>query len=281
MTFEINLQHFNLTDVLQFVSNTKKTGVIHVEGDTAGEVYFSEGLVVHAVDATCEGLDALFYMSCATSGKACFELHVEAPKQTISEDTGKLVETIEKRRIEFQKIKEHLPAMDSILAKTTRDLESGVALRRSDWQVLALIDGKRKLADVIAESKLGGYEAMKTIVWLKEKELVYEPEKAARVVTALVEYLNSFFAGFSKNGLIWFKRWASSSEENKEMANAMTVDEETMEMKVVSELSSEQVDFFIESFEEIVRTEGPKIYGKVLFRKKFDDFKEKLKKKEQ
>jgi len=281
MTFEINLQHFNLTDVLQFVLKTKKTGVIHVEGDTAGKVYFSKGLVVHAADATCEGLDALFYMSCATSGKASFELNVEAPKQTISEETGKLVETIEKRRIEFQKIKEHLPAMDSILAKTTRDLESGVALRRSDWQVLALIDGKRKVANVIAESKLGGYEAMKTIVWLKEKELVYEPERTARVVTGLVEYLNSFFASFGKNGLIWFKRWASSSEENKEIAGTMTVEEETMEMKVVSELSPEQADLFVESFEDIVQTEGPKIYGKVLFRKKFDDFKEKLRKKEQ
>jgi hypothetical protein len=281
MTFDIDLQDFNLTDVLQFILQTKKTGVVHVQSDSSGDIYFADGLVVHAANENSEGIDALFYMSCTTSGKASFEPNVEAPKQTISEDTGKLVETIEKRRLEFRTIKEQLPAMDSILAKRTRELESAVALRRTDWQILALIDGKRKLSEVIAESKLGGYEAMKTIAWLKENELICEPEKAARIVSRLVDYLNFFFVDFSRNGLIWYKRWASSSEENKVMADAMQVDEETMELSVNAELSVEQIDHFIKSFEDIVKAEAPKIYGKVLFRKKFDDFQAKLKAKEE
>lgn len=281
MTFEIDLQDFSLTDVLQFLLQTKKTGVVYVEGDSSGEIYFSEGFVVHAKNAVSEGLDALFEMSVAAAGKANFVPRVNAPKRTISEDTGKLVETIEKRRIEFQEVKENLPPMDSVFAKTTRDLESAVALRRSDWQILALIDGKRPLADVITGSKLGGYEAMKTIIWLKEKELIYEPEKAARVVSKLVTYLNLFFADFGKNGLIWFRRWASSTDANKEMAQVMSIDEDKMELTVRSELSPEQIDAFIKSFEEIVKAEGPKIYGKVLFRKKFDDFDAKLREPEE
>jgi hypothetical protein len=278
MTFEINLHDFNLTDVLQFVLNTKKTGVVHVEGGTAGEIYFANGLVVHATAAACEGIDALFEMSCTTSGKAKFEPRVEAPKQTVSEDTGKLVETIEKRRIEFETIKQNLPPMDSVWAKTTREPESAVALRRTDWQVLAMLDGKRTLSGVITESKLGGYEAMKTIVWLKEKGLIYEPGHAARVVSKVVNYLNFFFADFSKNGLIWYKRWLATTEGNEKIAGAITIDEETMEANVVSELTSKQIDDFIGSFEAIVKTEGPKIYGKLLFRKKFEDFQAKLRK---
>ena len=276
MTFEINLQDFNLTDVLQFVLNTKKTGVVHVEGETKGEIYFADGLVVHAANGTCEGVGALFNISFTSSGKASFEPHVEAPEQTISEDTGKLVETIEKRHIEFQTIKINLPPLTSVWAKTTKEPESAVAIRRTDWQVLAMIDGKRKLADVITESKLGGYEAMKTVVWLKEKRLIFEPEQAARIGSRVVGYLNAFFADFSKNGLIWFKRWVVSKEENTEIANAISIDEEIMEAKVVSELTSEQIDYFIRSFEEIAKTEGPKIYGKLLFRKKFEDFQSKL-----
>ncbi|MCK4940835.1 hypothetical protein KAS45_01970, partial [candidate division WOR-3 bacterium] len=164
----------------------------------------------------------------------------------------------------------------SVWAKTTKEPESAVAIRRTDWQVLAMIDGKRKLADVITESKLGGYEAMKTVVWLKEKGLIFEPEQAARIGSRVVGYLNAFFADFSKNGLIWFKRWVVSKEENTEIANAISIDEEIMEAKVVSELTSEQIDYFIRSFEEIAKTEGPKIYGKLLFRKKFEDFQSKL-----
>jgi hypothetical protein len=277
MTFNIDLQHFDLTDVLQFILHTKKTGVVHVKGESQGDVYFAGGLVVHAAEGTSEGIDALFYISCNASGSASFEPNVKAPKQTISEDTGRLVETIEKRRVEFKTIKEKLPAMDAVLGKATRELESAVALRRTDWQILALLNGKRKLSEVITESKLGGYEAMKTIVWLKEKDLICEPEQAARIVSKLVDYLNSFFADFSKNGLIWYKRWAASTEENNKMASAMRVDEETMELTVLAELNMEQIDHFIKSFEEIVQAEGPRIYGKVLFRKKFEDFQTRLK----
>ncbi len=276
MTFEIDLKDFNLTDVLQFVHSTKKTGVVHVEGETTGEVYFADGLVVHAVNGTNAGVEALFNMSFTSSGKARFEPLVEAPEQTISEDTGKLVETIEKRRIEFQTIKLNLPPLTSVWAKTTKEPDSAVAIRRTDWQVLAMIDGKRKLADVITESKLGGYEAMKTVVWLKEKGLIYEPAHAARIGSRVVGYLNAFFADFSKNGLIWYKRWVASRDENAEIAKAITIDEDTMETRVVSELTTDQIDYLIKSFEEIVKMEGPKIYGKLLFRKKYEDFQSKL-----
>jgi len=104
--------------------------------------------------------------------------------------------------------------------------------------------------------------------------------KSAAVVSRLVEYLDRFFADFGRNGLIWYKRWVSASDAHKQMANAMQVDEENMELKVEGELSVEQVGDFISSFEEIVKAEGPKIYGKVLFRKKFDDFQAKLRARE-
>lgn len=272
MTFEIGLQEFKLTDVLQFVLQTKKTGVVHVKGETSGEIYFADGLVVHALNESSEGIDALFNMSSMTSGTASFEPRVRAPKQTISEGTGKLVDTVEKRRVEFQTIKMKLPPMTSVWAKTTKDLESAVALRRTDWQVLAMIDGKRNLAGVIAESKLGGFEAMKTIVWLKEQGLIYEPEQAARTMSRLTKYLNLFFGSFSKNGLIWYKRWSVSTDDSRRIARAINVDEDTLETQVVSELNAADIAFFIKTFEVIVNTEGPKIYGKLLFRKKFQDF---------
>jgi hypothetical protein len=276
MTFEIGLQEFKLTDVLQFVLQTKKTGVVHVKGEREGEIYFADGLVVHALDDSSEGVDALFNMSSMTSGVASFEPRVRAPKKTISEGTGKLVETVEKRRVEFQTIKMKLPPMTSVWAKTTKELESAVALRRTDWQVLAMIDGKRRLSDVIAESRLGGFEAMKTLVWLKEQGLIYEPEQTARTMSRLTKYLNSFFSDFGKNGLIWFKRWSVSTDESKRIARAISIDEDTMETKVVSELNAEDIGYFTNAFEEIVNAEGPKIYGKLLFRKKFQDFAAKL-----
>jgi len=276
MTFEISLKEFKLTDVLQFLLFTEKTGVVHVSGELSGDVYFADGIVVHAEEETCEGIDALFNMSMITSGTAAFDPHVQAPKKTISEDAGKLVDTVEKRRVELQAIKKNLPPLDSIWAKATKEPESAVALRRTDWQVLAKIDGKRRISEVITESKLGGYEAMKTVVWLKDQGLIYEPEQVARTMSMMTKYLNLFMADFQRNGLIWFKRWSGNSEANKRIARAITVNEETLVVDVVSELNTSDIDYFIRSFEDIACTDGPKIYGKLLFRKKFDDFKAKL-----
>jgi hypothetical protein len=276
MTFEISLKEFKLTDVLQFLLFTEKTGVVRVSGEISGDVYFADGIVVHAKEETCEGIDALFNMSMITTGTATFEPHVRAPKKTISEDAGKLVDTVEKRRVELQAIKKNLPPLNSIWAKATKEPESAVALRRTDWQVLAKIDGKRKLSEVITESKLGGYEAMKTVVWLKDQGLIYEPEQVARTMSRMTKYLNLFMIDFQKNGLIWFKRWSGHSEANKRIASAITLDEETLVADVVSELNAKDIDYFIRSFEDIACADGPKIYGKLLFRKKFDDFRAKL-----
>lgn len=277
MTFEINLQEFDLTDVLQLLLHAKKTGVVHVTGETPGEIYFVDGIVVHAADAACKGLDALFNMSAATSGSANFEPEARAPENTIAEDAGRLLDTVEKRRVEFQSLRMKLPPTNSVWAKTTKEPESAVALRRTDWQVLAMIDGKRNLSGVINESKLGSYEVMKSIVWLKEKGLIYEPEQAARTMARLLNYLNCFLHDFGKNGLIWFKRWGSSTEDGKRIARAITIDEDTMEARVVSELNAADIDLFIASFEDIAMTEGPKIYGKLLFRRKFQEFTDRLK----
>ena len=109
----------------------------------------------------------------------------------------------------------------------------------------------------------------------------------------------SFFAGglvgFAAGGYIGFELTSASFgnrwlyEQATDISNRITIlknaregrHEETMELTVVAEMSVEQIDHFIKSFEEIVKTEGPKIYGKVLFRKKFDDFQTRLKAQEE
>lgn len=274
--FEANLQEFTLIDILQFLLKIRKTGMLKVEGESTGEIYLKDGLVIHAANATGQGIEALTSMSFAASGKVSFEPGIEPKTKTISEDVGKLTENIEKRQIEFQEIKKKLPPMDTILAKSTKELKSSVALRKTDWQILALIDGKRNLFEVIEGSKVAGYEAMKTIVWLKEKGLIYEPMQAERIMSTVVRYLNLFLTDFGTNGLNWLRRWAEINPDNKAVVNALNINEVTMEIKVISPLDQQLIEKFFHGFDEFVENEGPKIYGKLLFKKKFENFKEKL-----
>ena len=277
MGFEIDFNEFNLGDVLQFLTRVKKTGVLKIRGKVNGEIYLRDGLVLHATDGSQKGTEALLNLSFVELNKGNFELGVMPPEQTISMEIGKLSEGIEKRRIEFEEIKRNLPPMDAVLAKSPKELESAVALRRSDWQILALIDGKRKLSEVIAKSKLGGYEATKIVAWVKEQGLVYEPEEAGRIMSGLTGYLEVLFKDFGKNGLVLLKRWGGLNPANKEIVQALHIDEALLKVTPKAPLNPEVIGKFFKSFEDFMENAGPEIYGRLLFKKKFENFKEKVK----
>jgi hypothetical protein len=274
--FEINLKEFTLGDVLQFLTRVKKTGVLKVTGSIPGEIFIKEGLVVHAADGIEKGTEALLNLSFMELESGIFEPDVAAPELTISEDFGKLTESIEKRRIEYEEIKKDLPPMDTVLAKSTRDLESAVALRRTDWQILALIDGKRKLSDIIADSKIGGYEATRTITWLKEQGLIYDPKEAQRVMTRFTDFLNIFFKDFGEHGLELFKKWGNEDPKNRNIIDSVDINENTFAIEPIAELGTAVIDSSIKSFKEYMKKHGVKMYGKVLFRKKWRDFLKKI-----
>ncbi len=276
VSFEIDFKDFQLGDVLQFLVRVKKSGVLRITGDISGEIYLKDGLVVHATDSANTGMEALLNLSFVDLDRGSFEPAVNAPEQTITGDFGKLSEDIEKRRIEFEEIKEKFPPMSAVLAKSTKELESAVALRRSDWQILALIDGKRKLGDVIAESKIGGYEATKTITWLKERGMIYEPMEAERAMAVLTHFLRILFKDFGKNGLNWLKKWAAVNPRNKKVVDTVYINEATFEIKPMSTLSTSEITESLRLLGEYIRTEGPNVYGKVLFKKKWQDFKQKV-----
>ncbi|HEX7319439.1 MAG TPA: DUF4388 domain-containing protein [bacterium] len=277
-SLEINLKEFTISDVLQFISRVKKTGVLRITGSLSGEIYLKDGLVVHAAAANGneKGMEALFSMSFTELERGVFECGIMAPEQTISEDLGKLSDDLEKRRIEFEEIKKQMPPMDIALAKSTKELESAVALRRTDWQILALIDGKRTLAEVVAQAKLGGFEAIKTILWLKEKGLIYDPKEAERIMSGFLRYLEKTFEYFGKNGWEWLKAWAELDPANKNVANAVTVDEATFKVSLASLLSTEEIAGFFSRFDEFLNNEVPKAYGKLLAKKKMEEFRKKI-----
>lgn len=273
---EINLKEFNLSDILQFLVYLKKTGVIKVSGELNGEVYVIDGNIVHATDGTEKGFESLLNLSLVNLEKATFEAGAKATEHTITEDVGKLNENIERRRVEFEQIKNQLPPRDAVLAKSTKELPSAVALRRTDWQVLAMVDGKRTINEIIVQSRLGGYETIKTIIWLKEQGLVYDPKEAERLMSGLICYMNAFFKVFGKNGLNWFRRWCEQNSQEPTLSSSLKVDENTFEITVQNPLSQKQIDEFRKRFDEFVNAEGPSVYGKLLFKKKLEEVHAKL-----
>lgn len=79
-----SLREMPLPDVVQVLSNSRRTGKLVLRADDAvGEVYFAEGQIVHATFAEHEGDGAIYALLAARDGDFSLEPEVVAPKRTI------------------------------------------------------------------------------------------------------------------------------------------------------------------------------------------------------
>lgn len=81
-----SLAFTTLTDVLQFLSTTGRTGELWVEGgpnQRASQVYFDHGSVYHAQEGTTTGIDALVEIISWVEGTFIFSTNKACPTVTI------------------------------------------------------------------------------------------------------------------------------------------------------------------------------------------------------
>ncbi len=188
---KVDLGYFSVVDVLYFLSMNKKTGKLTVKSQQVGEVYIEEGKCSHAKLGKMEGLDALFEISLFTEGSLNFEPNTLPEKKTLSGDTGVLFEEVEKRSKEIRNMENKLPPLNSVLLKSENPPDEKLKLRKNDWKILSLVDGKKGLREIISESGVGIFEAYKSVYFLIEKGLIFDPEEGKRIGKKFIEFLNA------------------------------------------------------------------------------------------
>ena len=277
---EVNLQEFELGQLVLFLNHSCKTGRLRIEGEyRKGNIYLTEGKVVHCECEELSGVEALYDLSMEEGGRAFFEKGITTSQRTLEEDAGLLVSEFEKRRVEFKELKEKIPPLDSILSKlASAGIEGGVSLRRTDWQILALIDGKNTLKDIITASKIGAFDAYKSIIWLKEQGLIFDPEEFEHLVEKEICRIDIFLDEFARKGVgmerwrIALDNWASSSEENRLLLESMSIDEQSMKLKELrlAKLEKSYIRNLFDALFKYLETEGVNVYGKILAKRKLD-----------
>lgn len=283
---EVNLQEFDVGQVVIFLNQAGKTGALRIEGDSKkGTIYVTAGKVVHSESGEIMGLEALYDLTLEDRGRAVFEKNVTAPKQTLEEDAGSLMQEFEKRRIEFKELKEKMPPLDSVLAKSASvGSESGVSIRRTDWQVLALIDHKRTLKEVITASKLGAYDAYKAIIWLREQNLIFDPKEFEHLIQKQLRPLEIYLDEFGKKGVgmerwhIALENWAAADEANKLLLESLSINDNGVRLKEVKlkSLDKDSINKLFNSLFKHLETEAVSIYGKILAKRKLDAVRQKI-----
>ncbi|NLI55874.1 DUF4388 domain-containing protein, partial [bacterium] len=78
MALEGNIENFTIIDVLTLISNSKKSGILYIEGkrmeeNLSGEIYLSNGKIVDIKSGTSRGEDAFFQIALLDKGKFSFK----------------------------------------------------------------------------------------------------------------------------------------------------------------------------------------------------------------
>jgi len=271
---------FTPTELIVFLARAKKKGCLTFQAEESqGKVFIRDGRIVHAEIDEWTGMDALLTISLFDSGSAEFTIKEAPGEETISEEWSELSEEFDRRRVELVNLKEKLPTEDMILYKLPDPVDESLSLRRSDWQVLALIDGERRLGDVVKESKLGLFDALNSLNWLIEKGLVattqIEKEKKEEEEDDwqghISRLLDSFFKEFAGKGAV-LKAWVDKIKAFDDGLDGLFVvddDNYSVSGDAIDSMGREWWQNNLDKFLDHLRSEGVKVFGKILGRKKW------------
>ncbi|MEO0231186.1 MAG: DUF4388 domain-containing protein [candidate division WOR-3 bacterium] len=278
------ISYISVVEVLHFLSINKKTGKIKIKSRYEGEIYVEEGKFTHAIFNDLEGIDALFELSLLKEGYLTFEPNVLPPKKTMGGEPVKLFEEFDRRSKEIREIENKLPPLDAVLLKSENASFEKLKLRKSDWKILSLIDGKKKLRDVIFESQIGLFEAYKSVSFLIEKGLIFDPEEEKRRTKKIIQIFNEFINEYSKDSVelkkscTSFIKTALKSSGFKELEENIDFDEKNGEifLKKESIIGKESFKNIKEVILPLFEKKFILDFGTILGKKKFENFKRRI-----
>ena len=184
--FSGSLSQFKIIDIVKLLTSEGKTGVLNLQrGKEKGEIYVIKGTLAHAICKDGVGEEAVFAMLTWSDGTFNFTQNVTSEEKTIEKNTLALLEEKIKQLEEWQQIKEIISSQDIVFRLSSKRAPDEVKLKHDSWSVLSQIDGKKTVADISNELKMGEYDTARNLYSLFSSgliEVATAPQRKAKKV---------------------------------------------------------------------------------------------------
>ena len=156
MALEGDLGEFPLTDIIQLVDLSKKTGGVEVHGQRSGQqfdgwLYFRDGKIVGAELPGHTPLEAVYTFFTLASGP--FRFHdnriLSQPTITVSNEVV-IMEGI-MRQDAWASIQQHVPSL-GLVPRLVPNPSSGsteINLEAEEWRILTMVDGRNTISQLL------------------------------------------------------------------------------------------------------------------------------------
>ncbi len=167
MAFQGSLAELPLPDILQLVAVSGKTGrfTIKNERDT-GEIYLSNGQIVHAVLGAMEGEEAVYELAIWADGDFVFAPSEESVPTTISKSNTSLLMEAARRIDEWKVLSKRVPSTRLVPVFTEDGGGATITLSPAEWGVVRKTDERRSIEDIAHAVGTSAFETAKVVYGL-------------------------------------------------------------------------------------------------------------------
>lgn len=200
MALQGDLGDFSLTDMIQLLDLSKKTGAVKIQGrrgqqQLEGWLYFREGKIIGAQLAKLPPLEAAYSFFTFTSGPFQFYDDVSLDAPTISQSNEMLIMHGILYQESWSKIQEQVPSLQMVPQLVTNPSSTGseINLEADEWRVLTMVNAKNTVAQIAQRSGLGEMRTCEIIAQLLASGLIQKRE--TNLAEALFPELDRIAAG--------------------------------------------------------------------------------------
>jgi hypothetical protein len=174
MAFQGSLAELHLPDIIQLVSVSGKSGVFRLtDGDHRGDIWLTEGRIVHAEHEDLSGEEAVYALAIWRTGEFRFEAGVDAPRQTITKSNTNLLMEAARRLDEWRVLSKKIPSVELVPQFVILENREGqINLNTMEWLLLSKIDDKRTVKEIAAAAGMGVFDAAKLLYGLVATNLI-------------------------------------------------------------------------------------------------------------
>jgi hypothetical protein len=183
MALSGELSEFPLTDIIQLIDLSKKTGGVEINGRRGqqqlhGWLYFRDGKIIAAQLEDIPPLDAAYTFFTLTSGPFQFHDNVQPETQTITQSNEVIIMEGIMRQEAWANVSKHLPSLGMIprLVPNPTSTGSDISLQGDEWRVLTMVNGKNTVAQIAQRSGLGDDRTCEIVAQLLSAGLIEKRE---------------------------------------------------------------------------------------------------------
>jgi hypothetical protein len=165
MSLQGSLSELPLSDVIQLVSVSGKTGAFMIQRDElAGRILLRDGQIVDAAVGNLRGDNAVFEMAMWAEGTFEFLPGEECEQVTIHVSNASLMMEAARRLDEWRVLRRKIPSLDLVPYFTPRDRGADqVTLSPQEWILVTRIDGQHSIEEIAAALKWAPFDVSKLL----------------------------------------------------------------------------------------------------------------------